>query len=160
MNLPGDFQRLHQLLQAEGEAARQLAACLEQEQQALTELDAATLETVVGTKTQLLQQMEQHATERLRLASAAGYDHASMAAFLAAVDPQDQLGADWQALLAALETCQHRNRVNGGIIELGRQRLHMTLALLRGQPSGPRANLYQANGRSPAQLDHRALGTA
>lgn len=155
-----DFQRLHTLLLAERESVRQLAACLEQELQALAELDGPSLEAVAATKQQLLIRMEQQAGERAALAQAAGYGQSAMQAFLEDIDHQGVLMACWQELLAALQTCQHQNRVNGGVIELGRQGLHTALGLLRGQEAGPRSTTYQSNGRTPTYLDHRALGTA
>ena len=160
MTLSSHYPVLYALLQAERESVRQLAACLEQERQALSELDGPTLEAVAGTKQQLLQGMEQQARERTALASATGYDRESMQDFIEAVDQQGELITCWQELLAELQACHHQNRVNGGIIELGRQGLHTALGLLRGQQAGPRATTYQANGRTPTPLDNRALGTA
>lgn len=154
------FEQLYTLLQKERDAVRQLSDCLEQERQALAELDTKALEAAAETKQRLLQTLEREAEERTRLATQAGYDHASMEAYLASVDRQGQLQNGWQDLLDGLRACQHQNRVNGGVIELGRERLHLALGLLRGQGTGPRANLYQANGRTPTSLDHRALGTA
>ncbi len=155
-----DFQQVHTLLQAELDSVRQLATCLEQEQQALATLDGPALEAVAASKQQLLLRMEQQAGERTRLATEAGYGADTMEAFMAAADRQDQLTACWRELLEALRTCQHQNRVNGGVIVLGREQLQTALGLLRGQQTGPRSTTYQANGRTPTSLDHRALGTA
>lgn len=155
-----DFQQVHTLLQAELDSVRQLATCLEQEQQALATLDGPALEAVAASKQQLLLRMEQQAGERTRLATEAGYGTDSMEAFMAASDRQGQLTACWAELLEALRTCQHQNRVNGGVIVLGREQLQTALGLLRGQQTGPRSTTYQANGRTPTPLDHRALGTA
>ena len=155
-----DFEQLHSLLQAERDAVRRLSRCLQQEHQALAELDGPALETVTRSKQQILQDMEQQAGERTRLATTAGYGSDTMEAFIASRDRQGQLAACWHELLEELRACQQQNRINGSVIELGRERLHATLGLLRGQASAPRATLYQANGRTPTSLDHRALGTA
>jgi flagellar biosynthesis protein FlgN len=155
-----DFQQLHTLLQAERDAVGELADCLEQERQALAELDGPNLETLAAAKQRLLLQMEQLAGERIRLATAAGHDSEHMEAFLASADQDGQLIACWRELLETLRACQHQNRVNGSVIVLGQERLQTALGLLRGQASGPRSTTYQANGRTPTPLDPRALGTA
>lgn len=160
MTPSGDFQHLHALLLEEQASVQQLAACLEQERQALAELDGPALETLADTKRQLLERMERQARERMALAAAAGYDRETMQAFIEAADRQGVLRDCWLALLTGLQACQHLNRVNGGVIELGRQGLHTALGLLRGQQAGVRTTTYQANGRTPTPLDHRALGTA
>jgi flagellar biosynthesis/type III secretory pathway chaperone len=156
----GDFQPLHALLLAERESVRLLAGCLKQERQALAELDGPALEAIAGIKQQLLQRMERQARERVVLAEAAGHDGETMEGFIEAADREGVLADCWQGLLADLRTCRHQNRVNGGVIELGRQGLHTALGLLRGQQAVPRSTTYQANGRTPTPLDHRALGTA
>ena len=155
-----DFQQLLSMLQAERDTLRQLIHCLEREHQALAELDGPGLEALAGDKRQLLLQLEKMSSERGRLLSAAGHDPDAMETLIDALDRQGRLSACWRQLLEDLHACQHQNRVNGGIIELGRERLQLTLGLLRGQDGGMHATLYQANGRTPTHLDHRALGTA
>src|SRR5690606_20378476 len=113
--------------------------CLQQEHQALAELDSPTLEAVTLSKQQILQAIEQWAGERARLATTAGFDSDAMEAFIASRDRQGQLAACWHELLEALRACQQQNRINGSVIELGRERLHAALGLLRGQASAPRA---------------------
>lgn len=161
MNHQEHFQRLTLLLRTERDRVQRLAECLEQERHALTSRDSDRLEDCTRAKHALLQELEEHGRERTALARRAGHgnDAADMHAYIEWADLDGSLTATWRAMLDELRDCQHRNRVNGGAIELSRQQLQATLGLLRGQQGGM-SSTYQANGRTASALGNRSLGAA
>ena len=152
---------LHTLLQQELTCTQALFTCLEQERDALTQMDSAQLEALASEKETMLQSLEKLSRERTELAQTAGYgqQQEQVQAFLQAVDPAGKLNQLWLQQITLLQQCQHQNRINGSAIELGRQQLYQILGLLRGQEP-TQGTTYQADGQKPNQLGNRSLGSA
>lgn len=151
---------LARLLQEQLDAAGRLNTLLEQEQNALTQVDPATVETLAAEKQQLLERLEDRERQRLELLASAGYapGNPGMTAFLRANDPDGVLGAKWDRLLSEVRRCRDQNRCNGGILEMTRVRLQHALDILRGQlPGGPG---YGPKGKPVGHNERRSIAKA
>ena len=72
--------------------------------------------------------------------------------------PDNEIIQLWSAIQQLLEKCQKQNLVNGGAIELGRNRVQQSLALLRGEDATE--GLYDTKGRNDGGTGGRSLARA
>ncbi|MHB1240787.1 MAG: flagella synthesis protein FlgN [Gammaproteobacteria bacterium] len=154
------YGALARLLQEQLEAASRLNALLDQEQNALTQVDPTTVETLTVDKQQHLEQLEDWERRRLQLLASAGYapGNPGMTAFLHANDPDGVLSAKWEELLTLVRACRDRNRRNGGILEMSRIRIQQALDILRGQLPG--GSGYGPKGKPLGHNQRRSIAKA
>ncbi len=132
------------------ESARRLLDVLEREHAALARGDAPALSDCVSEKNRLLAEIEGFGR------AGPAPEERSFGVESPARDPETQRSR--QNLRALLEQCAQRNRVNGRIIELSRQRTQRALAILRGQAA---ADIYGPGGTAaPAPSAHRSIAKA
>jgi flagellar biosynthesis/type III secretory pathway chaperone len=153
-------ERLRDLIRHQQTGAAALIDLLQREREALQRIDGGALESASREKTLGLEQLESLERQREDLLAAAGFsaDPAGMERCLAWCDGDGELSSQWASLLKTLNLCQRENRVNGGAIELSRQRVEAALALLRGQAGS--APGYGADGHKASDLGNRTLGKA
>lgn len=151
---------LTSLLDRELDCLGRLLEALAQERQALLQQDTRALEEAVARKRELLGEAGRLDGERLALLRQAGLPDsaAGMARLIAAQGDAPAAADRWQRLLARAAESRERNRLNGGILELGVQRLQRTLNVLRGQPA--ESPVYGPRGRASNGASSRSLARA
>ena len=130
-------ERFRKLIDAQTEAAGELAAVLEQEYAVLKGDKADGLEAFADSKAPHVEALARLGSEVNAILASAGFaaDADGVAAFIQAedADGEAELEATWQALLQLLGQCHHQNLVNGTVIELRHRSVQHLLTALTGQ---------------------------
>lgn len=133
---PVSTARIEQILDQQIEVARDLAAALEAERDALTGTSAARLNDNTARKVQLLGQLERLEDERRRICDDG-----------CAAGPRLPDTRRWRSLLDLMAQCRNANETNGLILKLKQGQMHQLLEILRGSPSytyGPGGQTFAA----------------
>jgi flagellar biosynthesis/type III secretory pathway chaperone len=124
-------RRLEALLDREIEAARALAAALNEERSALTGPSPQALEARAAEKMRLLGAMENLEDERRALAAAAEQAlpgaRVPRGASLAA-----SVAERWRTLMQLMAECRTTNEINGFIINLRQGQIQQLIGIVRG----------------------------
>jgi flagellar biosynthesis/type III secretory pathway chaperone len=142
---PVSATRIEQLLDQQIGLARDLAASLETERDALTGTSAAPLTENTARKLHLLGQFEQLEHERRRLFEESGYSQPADEAHPAGTPLP--VAQRWNSLLGLMGQCRKANETNGLILKLKQGQVHQLLGILRGAPSityGPGGQTFAA----------------
>jgi flagellar biosynthesis/type III secretory pathway chaperone len=146
--------RLENLLDREIEAARALAATLDEERSALTGTSPQSVEQKAAEKMRLLGAIENLEDERRALAAAA-----EQALPGARVPRGSTLAATvaerWRTLMELMAGCRTSNEINGYIINLRQGQIKQLIGVVRG--ASPLT--YTSQGKTFARA-HRALAKA
>ena len=136
------------------ESARELLACLQQEQSHLIQADIAALAVCAERKNTLVGRMTALAQARMTSLVSAGHPatEAGMLAWLAG--QQDAVREDWQALLSLAASGKELNRTNGLLIHQHMNRNQLGLQALRG--SGQPA-VYGRDGQQNIRTSGRSF---
>ncbi|WP_317931620.1 flagellar protein FlgN [Halioxenophilus sp. WMMB6] len=159
----GDIQ---QNLQSDLEAAKQLAALLDQENTLLRGATAtinAELSQVVEAKQAHIETLENNARQRESWVRASIARPASsktkssqqaMAAWLQLLQIDAELPSQWQKVESYVHICQKLNLINGRLIGFRRQRGQRLAEMLFGRPT---ADTYSASGQQEASRGGHSL---
>lgn len=141
-------------LAQELESARELLACLQQEQAHLIQADIALLSDCAERKNRLVGQMT--ALARSRMQSLAGAGHpATEAGMLAWIAGQPEaVRGDWRTLLDLAASGKELNRTNGLLIHQHLNRNQAGLQALRG---GGQPAVYGRDGQQNVRTSGRAF---
>jgi flagellar biosynthesis/type III secretory pathway chaperone len=146
--------RLENLLDREIEAARALAATLDEERRALTGTSPQSVEEKAAEKMRLLGAIETLDDERRALAAAAEQPlpgaRAPLGAALAAT-----VAERWRTLMELMAGCRTSNQINGYIINLRQGQIKQLIGVVRG--ASPLT--YTSQGKTFARAQ-RALAKA
>ncbi len=128
-------QQLTHLLQHEIDCAEQMLLTLQAETTALGQHTPEALESVIQTKLEKMQQLEQVSKQREHLLTTiTPLDNGSTP-----LNPDDLFRQDsslqplWKALILLAKQCQQLNYVNGSIVERGYQQSRYALDILQGK---------------------------
>ena len=134
------------------EQAQRLLELLESEHHALCQCELAVLESLLGEKTQLLDELDRQRRQRSELLHASG-----LSADRAGLENLAARSADGEALLQAateladlLDGCQGLNQRNGRLIQNGQTNVEGLLMVVRGKNDA--AGLYNRLGQSAASI--------
>ena len=123
--------RLEELLDREIEAARALAATLDEERSALTGTSPQSIEEKAAEKMRLLGAIETLDDERRALATAAEQPlpgaRVPLGAALAAT-----VAERWRTLMELMAGCRTSNQINGYIINLRQGQIKQLIGVVRG----------------------------
>lgn len=141
--------RLQRSLETSIRLSHQLEEALLQETRAVEARTPETLQEVVATKQGLLQELETETHQQRALAEAQGeaFTPEGMARLLSRMDDGAVLNDHWQALRQSIERCNTLNRGNARLIDRDRQRVELSMQILRGEEAGPAAT-YDPYGRT------------
>lgn len=123
------------------QALDEFSAALAQEQNALKSRDAEALSASVERKLSRLSAVDRRGRALISFLEQQG--HPADKSGLAACANTPELQSLWQSLRQRLEEANHRNRVNGGIIQVSKACNDRLLDILRGND---RPSLYGAKG--------------
>lgn len=146
--------RLEQLLDRQIEVARELAATLEAERDALTGSSPALVSEQAAQKVRLLEQFERLESERRRLHAEADLEQ-QPAGRESASDLPHAIAQRWRALMSLLGHCRNANETNGLILNLKQGQVRQLLDILRGGPActyGPHGQTFAAAIRPLARV--------
>ena len=148
------------LLKQEAALTKQLSALLDREYAAITDKDFATFEEIITEKALTVEQLDLLEQERVALIEMAGHkpDPDGFLYFLQWCDPQQNITAAWEELLALAGKCRDQNLRNHHLIELCSRHTRETLRILRGEDEQP--DLYQADGDTDTGHQNRSLARA
>lgn len=137
------WNQLEHSLQTDIPITDQLLALLQQERQLLESRQYDQFQQLINQKQQLLQQLDQHATQRQQLLHSAGFDNEQHT--LETLAQQAPVAASaWHKLSDQWQQCQDLNEVNERIAKRTRLVVGQILDLLRGQNNQTR--LYTKKG--------------
>ncbi|WP_018876824.1 flagella synthesis protein FlgN [Thioalkalivibrio sp. ALE31] len=141
--------RLLRSLETSIRLAHQLEEALIQETRAVEARTPETLQEVVATKQGLLQDLETETRQQRAIAEAASesFTPEGMARLLSRMDDGAVLNDHWQALRQSIERCNSLNQGNARLIDRDRQRVELSMQILRGEEAGPAAT-YDPYGRT------------
>lgn len=144
MATPLAFQ-IHQIIQAELNAAKQLLNLLKQEAITLEKRDLNGLATLVEQKSQLLIELEQGGLKRQKLLQARQLSATETSwQQLLASTRNPELSQLWQSLASLVSACKRENETNGKLLARSQRTLSNLASLIRGQT--PSQNLYNRQG--------------
>ncbi|KHL70674.1 MULTISPECIES: flagella synthesis protein FlgN [Pseudomonas] len=137
---------------ADIEQAQRLLELLESEHHALCHCELAVLESLLGDKTRLLDELDRQRHQRSDLLRASG-----LSADRAGLETLAARSSDGEALLEAatqlaelLDSCQGLNQRNGRLIQNGQTNVEGLLMVVRGKNDA--AGLYNRLGQSAASI--------
>lgn len=144
MNNPDS--QLTVMLQEEIRHTQSLFEFLEIESEALVARDTPALEKVTADKLEHIHLLESMGQQRVALLADTDGDP---------LIENKQLSMLWQELLLLAEKCQNKNRINGGIIEVGFRQSQQALDILQGSSSKP--ELYDNSGQATKSTNSGSL---
>ena len=134
-NDKGLWANLHHALEQDLETSQQLCQTLEQERKALESRDYETFQPLIRKKSELLNQLEIHASERSTLLQRHGYQDEKST--LAAAKSQAPLVAkSWLKLAGQWARCQELNDINERMAQRTRLVVGQVLEMIRGKAGG------------------------
>ena len=152
-------QHVAEVMGREAESVSRLLEVLEHEAQALGDHDGTVLQESVQRQQELMIELEQLATERLKLLVASGFsgDKEGFQGFLKAAGeaegkPLEQM---WSALQEQLRNCRDRNQLNGALLEATRRNTQQVLSILLGTQE-PATELYDKRGAARSSFGRRS----
>ncbi|MDO3382623.1 flagella synthesis protein FlgN [Gilvimarinus algae] len=147
---------VREMLTADLKAAQALLALLQKESELLKHRDHGALTDLIEAKTQHIELLNAHATERSALLQSLNLpaDSNGWQAFMSGNAPLQALLPLWQELQECIAECKALNNINGKLIGRSQQTLQRLLDLVRGKTSTP--ELYNAKGSAT----NRALSSS
>ena len=139
------------ILQKELGQLAQLEVVLSQEHAALKQRDSDALVTNTDEKQRVIESIESCGRERSRLLQDAGIatDKDTVLAF---VKMSPELLSKWNELEVVLLRCQEQNKINGLLIDRGRQQTTQILKILLGDGGNENTELYDAKGSTSSSF--------
>jgi flagella synthesis protein FlgN len=143
------------LMEDQIQALDEFSAALAHEQTALKSRDSDALSASVERKLSRLSEVDQCGRALVGFLQQQGLrpDKSGMAACI----DSPELESLWRSLRQRLEDCNHRNRVNGGIIQVSKASNDRLLDILRGND---RPSLYGAKGVMRRALNSESIAKA
>ena len=137
-----------------------LQELLENEQQALADNNAETIQELLPIKLSLLSQLEQNASERSEILIKEGFEpnEAGVLNYLDSSNDKEALTSNWTKLQSALKLCKESNAANGKIIHRSKQQTSTLLNLMRGQSDNQK--IYTDSGSSTSVHQQQPLAKA
>ncbi len=129
-------------------SAKELLDLLQDEEEALRQRDAEELKECIRRKQDLLQQFEADAEKRLTLDKILNLDSISLPLKDSVQDRKKQLKT-------LMDSVQHQNRINAGIVKVSQDFTQKMLDIVRGQPF--QQAMYNAFGQSKKQSNNQSL---
>ena len=132
---------VEQLLQREIDCARKLVHTLDQEYASLMQRDVDRLEAIVSQKRDIVTELE-----------SLGQQRDALLTVTTTADPTIPFNGDkrlsnlWDELKSLAQQCQDKNRVIGGIVEIGYRQSKQALDILHGVTAN--SELYDRSGRT------------
>lgn len=141
--------KLQRSLETSIRLAHQLEESLLQETRAVEARQPHTLQDVVTGKQTLLHALETETRTQQGLVEAAGeaFSPEGVARLFSKMDDGVVLNDLWQALRQSIERCDTLNQGNARLIDRDRQRVELSMQILRGEETGPAAT-YDPYGRA------------
>lgn len=142
-------KQLIAMLLEEIRQTQKLHEMLEQESEALVARDIASLKKITSNK-----------LEQIHLLESTGQQRDAMLASIKGEPLTDnkQLSPHWRELLSLATKCQEKNRINGGIIEVGFRQSQQALDILQGTSSKP--ELYDNSGQTTKSKNSGSIAQA
>ena len=160
MSAPSPRQ-MYTLIERQAAHMSRLHALLKEDNAALHQRNTEQFEKHLAEKEHLSADIELIDREYKVLLEAADCtpDRAGMEEYIRRHDPDMiiGLGAQWEALFSLMTACQRQNRINGGIVELGRHHMEQVLAVLRGH-TGKYSSGYGPEGKTQHGIQSHSLG--
>lgn len=146
-------------IRADIDACNTLLELLSNEQEALKNRDPEALAQVIEAKINPLTHLEQSARQRANWARSSETE-ANSKAWQKILDDtnSEKLQQDWLTLKELLQSCRHRNEVNGKLLIKNQQIFGRLLNIMRGQSTAP--SLYSAKGSATAAGTSCKMGEA
>ncbi len=142
-NDKGLWANLHHALVQDIETSQQLCHALEQERTALESRDYETFQALIRKKSELINQLEIHASERSTLLQRHGY-HDEKSTLEAARSQAPLVAKSWLKLADQWARCQELNAINERIAQRTRLVVGQVLDMIRGKADG--TCTYSAKG--------------
>ena len=117
-------QTLHDILSF----SRELKLCLEKENMALTSKNFDELLSIAEAKQLLVEQLNELDKQRASFSSTPDFSR-----YLKNIDPEGQLSRQWKAIQSNIAECQHKNEVNGRLLQRQNRLNRETMELLTGR---------------------------
>ena len=131
------MNELYVLLEGEIGYTAKLLETLNRETETLVARDVSALESCTAEKEQLISQLKTIGEQRETLLTELDGEP---------LETDDQAAALWQDLISLAVSCQEKNRINGGIIEIGFRQSQQALDILQGTARKP--ELYDHAGQT------------
>ncbi len=140
------YQTIDALLDREYQVSESLFDLLQQEHQALEQLNVNNLPFITQQKSQQIKLLDELAAEREKVMrqippEQGGGINPDLEKYLALRADRSQW---WQDFRTLLQNCQRQNTVNGRIIHLSQQSIERSLNIIRSQSN--QANVYDTKG--------------
>ncbi len=140
------YQTIDALLDKEYQVSESLFDLLQQEHQALEQLNVNNLPFITQQKSQQIKLLDELAAEREKVMrqippEQGGGINPDLEKYLALRADRSQW---WQDFRTLLQNCQRQNTVNGRIIHLSQQSIERSLNIIRSQSN--QANVYDTKG--------------
>ncbi len=143
-----ELSNLSRLYDEQIHSAKELLDLLQDEETALRQRNAEELKECVQRKQELLQQFEADAVKRLTLDKSLNSDSISLSLKASVQNKKEQLKP-------LLDSVQHQNRINAGIVKVSQDFTQKMLDIVRGQPF--QQAIYNAFGQSKKQSNNQSL---